>query len=135
MTLNDPYLLLVEADLAIRHPLAEYLRTCGYKVIEAGTTDEALTMLQPVDHDFEIEMLLCDVNGPGSLNGFGLSRWVREHKPGVQVILAGSVEKMTEEAGNLCENGPILEKPYHHQTLLDRIKREMARRDLARSKP
>lgn len=134
MTRSDPYLLLIEADLAVRHPVAEYLRTCGYKVMEAGTTDEALTILQAVDPGFELEVLLCDVNGPGSLNGFGLSRWVREHKPGLNVILAGSVDKMTEEAGNLCEDGPLLEKPYQHQTLLDRIKREMARHDMARSK-
>ena len=134
MARNDPCILLIEADLAVRHPLSEYLRTCGYKVLEAGTTDEALIILKSADRGFEIDVLLCDVNSPGSIDGFGLSRWVREHQPGLRVILAGSIERMTEQAGDLCEKGLILEKPYHYQTLLDRIKREKARHDNIRSR-
>ena len=40
-----PTLLIVESDILVRHPIAEYLRECGYKVLEAGNTDEALFII------------------------------------------------------------------------------------------
>jgi hypothetical protein len=27
---------------------------------------------------------------PGKLDGFGLAKWVRQHKPGLQVVLVSS---------------------------------------------
>ena len=36
---------MVESDVLVRQPIAEYLRQCGYKVIEARDTDEALLIL------------------------------------------------------------------------------------------
>lgn len=33
--------LVVEHDVLVRHPLAKYLRECGYRVVEAITYDEA----------------------------------------------------------------------------------------------
>ena len=37
--------LLVEDEVLIRMPIAEYLRDCGYKVIEAVNADEAMAVL------------------------------------------------------------------------------------------
>lgn len=125
-------LLLVDADLPIRHTLAEFLRGCGYKVIEAFDTDEAIIVL--TESPVEIDIVLVDVNSLGRVNGFGLAKWVRENAPGTDVILAGSVERAAQEAGDLCEEGQIQPKPYDHQILADRIKRELARRDRARSR-
>ena len=45
------------------------------------------------------------------------------------VILAGSIEKIVEQAGNLCSEGPALAKPYEHRLALDHIRRTMAQRD------
>lgn len=120
-------LLIVEPDMAIRHPLAEYLRECGYKVIEAASTDEALQVLK--SREALIDIVLADVNAPGEVDGFGLAKWIREQPLASQVILAGTVSKAAEKAGELCEEGPLLAKPYHHQTLLDRIKGMIADRD------
>ena len=33
--------ILVEGDIVVRHPLAEYLRECGFTVFEASNGDEA----------------------------------------------------------------------------------------------
>ena len=40
-----PCILLVERDVIVRTPLAEYLRECGYRVLEAVTAAEARTLL------------------------------------------------------------------------------------------
>ena len=37
--------LVVESEVLVRHALAEYLRHCGYRVIEAASTQEAMTLL------------------------------------------------------------------------------------------
>lgn len=131
MANEDIWLMIVETDLVARHPLAEYLRQCGYKVLEASNSDEAMTLLTRAK--VAISIVLCDVRSPGKVDGFGLARWLRENQPQIQVILAGSMARAAEKAGDLCEDGPLLAKPYDHALLLDRIKRLLAARDRNRS--
>jgi DNA-binding response OmpR family regulator len=119
--------LMVESDVLVRQPIAEYLRHCGYKVIEARDTDEALLILTSGG----IDIVLADVQAAGNLDGFGLARWIRKNQSSVKVILAGTVASEAKEAGNLCEEGPQLMKPYDPQNLVNQIKRALAARDRA----
>ena len=127
---RSPCVLIVDADILVRHPLAEYLRECGYRVVQASSTDEARTLLtrrrRPV-----IEVVLADVNAAGEENALALATWIRANQRGVQVILASTVDAAAEKAGDLCEEGPTLSKPYDHQLLLDHIRRLLAARDRA----
>ncbi|QDX26114.1 response regulator [Sphingomonas suaedae] len=116
--------LLVESDILIRSPLAEYLRECGYHVLEASGATEARQHVQAAASS--IDVILADAAGDG---GFALASWVREVQPGVAVVLAGSVDMAAEKAGNLCEQGPDIAKPYDHQLVLNRIRRMLASRD------
>jgi DNA-binding response OmpR family regulator len=124
---GSPYILMVEPDVLVRQPIAEYLRECGYKVVETGSTDEALLVVNA--RTMSIDIVLADAQAPGKLDGFGLARWIREHRPSAKVILAGTVANEAKEAGDLCEEGPLLSKPYDPQLLVDRIKRAVATRD------
>lgn len=117
--------MLVEADAAIRQPLAEYLRECGFKVFEAVSGAEAVEALK--DHGLPVSIVLADVTTAGA--GFELSRWIRTNRPSIEVVLTGSVEMAVEKAGALCEDGPALSKPYEHRFVLDQIKRLIARRN------
>jgi CheY-like chemotaxis protein len=123
---GSPYILMVEPDVLVRQPIAEYLRECGYKVVETGNTDEALLVVNA--GMMTIDVVLADAQAPGKLDGFGLARWMRQNRPSVKVILAGTVANEAKEAGDLCEEGPFLSKPYDPQLLLDRIKRAIATR-------
>ena len=123
--MSSPVVLLVEADIVVRHPLAEYLRGCGFTVFEAASGDEAMRAFQ--SPDMKIEIVLADMNTPGS--GFSLRRWIQLQDPTVEVILAGSVKGAVERAGKVCNEGPGLEKPYEHRLVLDGIRQAMARRD------
>lgn len=118
--MSQPCILVVESDILIRHPLAEYLRECGYRVLEAINTDEARQLLS--DSSISIEIVLADVDAPGQ-GGFALGAWIRRTYPAVQVILAGTVAKAVEKAGDLCDDGPTLSKPYDPQLVLDQIRR------------
>jgi len=132
---REPCVTVVEADILIRHPLAEYLRECGYRVLQASNTDEAQKLFTQRRRRIAIDVILIDVAAPGSINAFSLARWIRENHPAVDVILSGSVEAVTEKAGELCEHGPPLSKPYDHQLVADRIRRLLAARDRADGAP
>jgi DNA-binding response OmpR family regulator len=122
-----PCILIVEADIHVRHALAEYLRECGFRVLQAFNTDEARTLL--ARGRFAIDVALVDANAPGRENAFALVTWIRGNYPTIQVILAGTVEAAAQKAGDICDEGPTVPKPYDHQLVLDRIRRLLATRD------
>jgi len=101
--------------------LSEYLRTCGYRVIEAASGEEALTVLE--DFDLSVDVALTEVALRGRLDGFQLAAWIRERRPQTAVILAGTPMRAAKAAGDLCEDGPLMSKPYDPQLVVDRIKR------------
>jgi CheY-like chemotaxis protein len=118
-------ILVVEHEVLARLVIADYLRDCGYKVFEAANSDEAVTMLQAPE--VSIDIVFSDVQMPGDMDGFGLARWIRAHHPGVRVILTSGVERSADIAATLCEAGPLLEKPYAPQSVVDRIRQLMAK--------
>ena len=116
---------MVEDEVLTRLVIAEYLRECGYRVHEAVSADEAIAILQ--SPEVSVDVVFSDVEMPGSMDGFGLARWIRANKPGMQVILTSGAERSADIAGTLCEAGPLLKKPYPSQDILDRIKQLAAK--------
>ncbi|HVB89136.1 MAG TPA: response regulator [Beijerinckiaceae bacterium] len=122
-----PVILLVEPDVLVLKPLAEYLRQCGYDVLEAKTREEAIGIVK--ERPGIINILLSDVHTPGTLDGYGLANWIRANRPSVDIVLAGTPVAAANEAAGLCEEGPQRSKPYDHALLLDRIKKTIAARE------
>ena len=112
-------LLVVDGDVLVRHVISDYLRTCGYVVIEAASTDEAATVLE----DTTLNAALCDADAPGSRSAFQFRAWALQRRPEVQVLLAGSIESAATKAAELCEDGPQLRRPYDPQSVADYIRR------------
>jgi DNA-binding NtrC family response regulator len=113
--------LVVEDDVLIRSSIAEYLRHCGYRVLEAASADEAMVILQKAT--IPVDVFFSAVAMAGPMNGFALSL-----RPGIEVILAGTVQRAAHEAADLCEDSP-LPKPYEPQVVVDQIKRLLAARN------
>lgn len=124
---NSPFhtVLVVEDEVLIRVVIADYMRECGYRVYEAVNASEALAMLQAPE--VPIDIVFSDLEMPGDMDGFGLAQWVRTNKPSVQVILTSGVERSANIAATLCKAGPLLEKPYPPQNVVDRIKQLVAK--------
>lgn len=118
--------LIVEADILVRHVIAEYLRGCGYTVLEAASGREAQIILE-VEAE-RVEVAMVDAAATGEREGFGLARWLRETHPGIDVIMAGSPAMAATQAAGLCDEGPGVERPYHPQQVMDRIKWLKSRR-------
>src|SRR5262249_10815606 len=88
-----------EDEVLGRMPISQYLRDCGYRVIDAANAQEAVTVLSY--EETVVDGVFTDIEMPGALDGFGLAKWVREHRPGVEVILAGTLGSPTA-----CPYGP-----------------------------
>jgi len=116
--------LVVDSEIIVRLTLSEYLRSCGYTVIEAASGEEALTVLK--DADLAIDMTLTEVELRGEIDGFQLAAWIRNRRPQIGVILAGTPARAAKAAGDLCEDGPLMSKPYDPQLVVDRIKRMLS---------
>jgi hypothetical protein len=68
---RDPETVIVlEREVLVRSSLAAYLRSCGYRVLEARNAPEATTLLQ--ESSEPIRFVLSDAE-----NGFRLSGWVK----------------------------------------------------------
>jgi DNA-binding NtrC family response regulator len=118
--------LVLDADVLVRMPLAQYLRDCGYRVLEATSADEGKAILQKPD--IQVDMILGEVDVPGSMNGFAFAQWARSVRPGLHIVLAGTPKRAVDAAAKLCDEGPSLTKPYDHQLVLAYIKRLLAAR-------
>ena len=123
----DQAVLVIDGDIVSRHAISDYLRHCGYAVVEAANTDEAMAALAELS--LGIDVILCDMAAIGTRSGFELAQWVRDHRPELEVRLAGSVAVAAKTAAKLCETGPHLRRPYEPQAMVDYIKQLLAARD------
>jgi len=113
--------LVVEDEVLIRLAVADYLRTCGYRVLEASTGEEAQAIFGDDQH---IEVLLTDIDLGLGMNGFELAGWVRRQHADVRILLTSGVARMAQTAGELCDM-PLLKKPYPHEKLAEEIRRRL----------
>lgn len=118
-------IMVVDPDVVVRAAIAEYLRDCGYQVMETLSAEEALAVLEG---GRSVDVVFSEVMLP-EMNGFALSKTLRERYPGIGVILASSTNQAIDRAADLCDDGPIA-KPYNPDEVLRRIQlmRENRRR-------
>jgi PAS domain S-box-containing protein len=102
---RDLRVLLVEDNDHVREFAHHLLDELGYRVLSAGSADEALELLQRES----VDVLFSDVVMPG-LSGLELARLARKTHPSLPVLLAsGYSEEIVGSAGTEFE---IARKPY-----------------------
>jgi CheY-like chemotaxis protein len=77
-------ILVVEDDAMVRMPISEYLRDCGYTVLEAGDAAEAIATMLAAE---QVSVVFSDIRMPGPMDGFGLARWLQNNHPDVPILL------------------------------------------------
>lgn len=122
---NLTYILIVDSEIISRHAIAEYLRHCGYSVVEASNTDEAYAAMAEVS--LMIDIVLLAVIGMDTQQGFELAKWISSNRPDLILKLAGGVESTVRTAAELCDSGPHLKRPYEPEMVVDYIKRIRAK--------
>jgi CheY-like chemotaxis protein len=84
---NRPCILIVEDEVLTRIAAAEYLRDCGFNVIEAGNAEEARSV---VSSRAFIDLVFTDIQMPGDMDGRALAGWLTRQLPDLPVILTSA---------------------------------------------
>jgi CheY-like chemotaxis protein len=103
---NNRTVLVLDGDVLVRMPVVQFLRDRGYRVVEAASTDEAMAIFQKTN--FPVDVVLSEIDIPGSMNGFGFAQWARSVRPELKILLAGTPERTVQNAAELCEVEPML---------------------------
>jgi CheY-like chemotaxis protein len=112
-----PTVLVVEDEVMVRMPIAEYLRDCGYNVVEACDADEAIAA---VAESGPVNLVFSDVRMPGRMDGFGLAEWFRTNHPDVPVLLTSGYNTSRGVARD-TSGVRLIEKPYSQIQVARRI--------------
>jgi CheY-like chemotaxis protein len=99
--------LVVEDDVISRYTLAEWLRFEGYEVLEAMSADEAVVIFASI---LSIDLVVTDIEMPGSMNGLDLAEQIKARFPALPVIVVSGkpfIDKLG--IGTVTEFFP---KPY-----------------------
>lgn len=98
---TPPTILVVEGDVRIRYRVSDELRAWGFKVLEAGSAPEALTVLDAV----QVDLLILALDLPGH-SGWNVVRHIRESPvPTKMIVTSGE----TDAPDSLA---PLVRKPY-----------------------
>jgi len=118
--LHRPVVLLVEDELLVRLTQVDILREAEFWVVEAQDADEAFDLLKKRR---DINVVLTDVNMPGSMDGFEFARLVRQGWPDVGVLVISG--KLVPKPGDLPDGTHFLQKPIRSEALVNALKQAM----------
>jgi len=99
--------LIVEDEILIRIGIAGELESEGFTVFEAANADAAIVLLQQQP---SINLLLTDIDMPGSMDGLKLAAAVRRRWPPVKIIVTSGQVELSD--ADLPEGGRFFPKPY-----------------------
>src|SRR6201993_2182601 len=108
---QKPVVMVLESDVLVRTEIAEFLRECGYKVIEGTMANDLWAIL---DAKVKLDVVFSEVNLPGETDGFTVARRIRQTYSEIDTILTSSIEGAADKIKDLCGEGP-LKKPYRSE--------------------
>ena len=113
-------ILLVEDEEVVRGLVRRILETRGYKVIEAGSADQALSLYRRSRG--HIDLLVTDVIMPG-MSGCELYRRLAECGQRLKVLYtSGYTGEAIAQHGALEPGIPLLEKPFTVEGLASKVR-------------
>lgn len=120
-TAKPETLLVVDDDPDVRDLTAEILRERGYRILEAGSGEEAVRLA--ADYPRPIHLLLTDVLMP-RMDGPTLAQKLTARRPGLKVLyMTGySGRSLAAPDGELPHGTEVLSKPFTFDDLTNRVR-------------
>ncbi|MCK3828693.1 MULTISPECIES: response regulator [unclassified Pseudomonas] len=110
----QPSILVLEDDEIIRALMVDVLEDFGAVVTSFPSADEGMIYLERGDDP--VDLIVSDIQMPGLLNGYDLSRVVAHRWPEVQVVLTSGNTKIATQLGSSVR---FLPKPWSTDHLLE----------------
>jgi CheY-like chemotaxis protein len=114
--LHQPVVLLVEDEPLVRLTQVDILREAGFWVLEAEDADEAFETLRQRQ---DVNVVLTDVDMPGSIDGFEFARLVAQGWPEVGVMVISG--KAFPDEGDLPPSAVFVPKPVYPDVLVEHL--------------
>ncbi len=112
--------LLVEDEQSVRELVGDYLRTAGYRVLEAEDGERALKAA--ADHRGPIHILVTDVVMP-HMNGSQLATKLGAERPDMKVLFISGYTDDTVFRHGFLEGGvAYLQKPFNLKSIAEKIR-------------
>jgi CheY-like chemotaxis protein len=108
-----PYAIVVEDDPIIMMETSYILEDAGFRVYESFDGDEAIVHL--AEHWESTVLLFSDVDMPGTMNGFALARYVAQHWPAIEIVIASG--HVSPDRGDMPDKATFLTKPFNQRTV------------------
>jgi len=122
--------LVVEDEMVLREMAREFLASCGYKILEAGSGREALQVWW--QHRSEIDLLLTDMKMPEGVSGMELAEKMLAEQPGLRVIFtSGYSDDIFSPEILERNNAKFLPKPYSYADLTRLVRESLDKKNVA----
>jgi PAS domain S-box-containing protein len=113
-------ILVVEDDSAVRSSVCRLLARRGYHVMESRDGQQALALL--AESERAVDLVISDIVMP-EMSGLELRDRLKELRPAVPVLLmSGYSQEAITRLGNHESLGPLIEKPFTVDSLLENVR-------------
>lgn len=110
------HVLVVEDEPMIRLGLASLMEQAGHVAFEAPDADAAIALMT---RRRDVDLVITDVDMPGSMDGIGLAHYVRRQWPLIHLIVISG--KVGVSPGDLPLGARFISKPYQEAALVGLI--------------
>ena len=107
--------LVVEDNVLIRLTIVDALREAGFEVLEAGTAEDAINMM----NEDTIHLLFTDIQLPGKLTGIDVAHAVTKRFPDAGIIVVSG--RLSPKDIALPSGAEFFAKPYSSDTIVARL--------------
>jgi CheY-like chemotaxis protein len=116
-----PVVLIVEDEFLLRMDAAHTIEEAGFEVLEAGSADEAIEILEA---RLDITVVFTDIRMPGSMDGLRLAALIRGRWPPLKIVATSGLVDVRED--DLPEGGRFLPKPYRPEQIVATLRELIA---------
>jgi PAS domain S-box-containing protein len=108
-------ILVVEDNPDVRDVTVGRLQDMGFLTLVADGGPAAIANLESGTH---VDLVFSDVVMAGGMSGYDVVRWVREHRPGLKILLtSGFVAEIAKREDAAGDSPKVLRKPYNRAEL------------------
>lgn len=117
---NGETVLVVEDDPGVRRIAVAFLRSAGYRTLEAADAESALKAFDDTD---EVAVLFSDIMLGSGMSGHALAESLRARCPRIGIVLTTGYDDTSDNARSAEASHVLIRKPYQREQLLSAVRR------------